>query len=59
MTERKAISANAPAARRTASELAEVHKAQALIDVAQTLRSLLDEMRKISATLSRMEMRRR
>lgn len=59
MTEHKAAAASALPARRTASELAEVHKAQALIDLSQTLRSLLDEMRKISATLSRMEMRRR
>lgn len=46
------------AARRSASELAEVHKAQALIDVAQSLRSLVDEVRRISQTVARMEMRR-
>ena len=50
--------ASAPTTRRTASELAEVHKAQALIDLSQSLRSLVDEVRKISSTLSRMEMKR-
>lgn len=50
--------ASAPTARRTASELAEVHKAQALIDLSQSFRSLVDEVRKISSTLSRMEMKR-
>lgn len=57
MMERRGTSSS-PLARRSASELAEVHKAQALIDLSQSIHALVDEVRKISATLSRMEMKR-
>lgn len=41
-----------------ASGLAEARAAQALADMAQSLRAILVEMRKMSATMARMEMKR-
>lgn len=52
------IASAAQAGRKSAYELAEIHKAQSMIEIAQSMRSLVDEVRKIAATVARMETKR-